>query len=99
MTFYWRPYLDTSRIPVYGDGSQLMSLVDLHDCAGQISDLAENGEKHQNLNIFTGSPVTQREFAETLAKLLHTTTMPVTMGQLKQHFGKLLQKLLVHPYR
>ena len=70
--FYWNPFLQTGRVPIYGDGWQLMSLVHLDDCAAQIINLAEHGMKFQNLNIFSGTPITQQEFVETLAKLLHT---------------------------
>ncbi len=71
--FYWNSYLQTGKIPIYGGGQQLMSIVQVDDCAGQIINLAENGTKYQNLNIFAGPPITQQTFVETLARLLKTT--------------------------
>jgi nucleoside-diphosphate-sugar epimerase len=71
--FYWNSYLQTGKIPIYGGGQQFMSVVQVDDCAGQIINLAENGKKYQNLNIFAGAPITQQTFVETLARLLKTT--------------------------
>lgn len=87
-TFYVKPYLLTGKIPLYGDGTQLMSLIHSTDCARQIVALAEKGEKRQNLNIFTGPPVTQHEFAELLAGKLNAKLEPIAVEQLKKLYGQ-----------
>jgi len=85
--FYWDFYRKTGKIPLFGDGTQLMSLVHLNDCVGQIANLGENGAKCQNFNIFSGAPVRQEVFAEILASLLHTQTTPVSGKELKLRYG------------
>lgn len=92
--FYWDTFLKTGMIPLFGNGSQLMSLIQVDDCAGQIANLARNGAKCQNLNIFSGSPVSQEAFAETLALLLHTQTKPFTMSELKLRYGNTVAEAL-----
>ena len=87
-TFYWIPFILTGKIPMYGDGQQLMSLVHLEDCAAQILNLAEDGSRCQNLNIFSGDPISQQKFAETLAKLLNTSIEPISLKKLQKLYGK-----------
>lgn len=85
--FYWNFYRKTGKIPLFEDGSQLMSLVHLSDCAGQIVNLAENGGLFQNLNIFAGPPIRQDQFAGTLASLLQTETTHISRFNLKMWYG------------
>lgn len=87
-TFYWQPYLTTGRIPVYGDGNQLMSIIDLDDCARQIIDLAENGNRNRNLNVYCGEPISQLAFAVVMARLLNTTILRIPMIDLKRQYGR-----------
>jgi nucleoside-diphosphate-sugar epimerase len=93
-TFYWNPFMQTGNIPLYGDGEQRMSLVDVDDCARQIVLLAERGAKYQNLNIFSGLPVTQRIFAATLAGLLRAGVERIPARQLEKTFGRTVTEAL-----
>lgn len=93
--FYRKPFLRTGKIPLYGDGSQLMSLIHLDDCAAQIINLAEKGRKGQNLNIFSGSPVSQKEFAELLAKHLNAEVEPIPVKKLKKLYGQTVTDALI----
>jgi len=86
--FYWNHFKKTGKIPIYGDGRQMMSLVYVDDCAGQIINLAENGEEFQNLNIFSGVPVSQKIFASTLASLLNTELEFKSIKNLQMRFGR-----------
>jgi len=87
-TFYWMPYLTTGKIPLYGDGHQFMSLIHIDDCAGQIVNLALQGRKNQNFNIFSGPPISQREFAETLARLVNTGIDRIPIQAMAGKYGK-----------
>jgi nucleoside-diphosphate-sugar epimerase len=87
-SFYWKPYLNSGKVPLYGDGNQYMSLIDLDDCARQIIHFAERGKENQNLNIFNGDPVTQREFAETIARILNTSVQPVPENKFRMQHGR-----------
>lgn len=86
--FYQKPFLRTGKIPQYGDGHQLMSLIHMEDCAAQIMTLAEKGQKNQTLNIFSGPPVSQKDFAEKLAKLMNAEVEPIAVQKLKKMYGQ-----------
>ncbi|MFA6438429.1 MAG: NAD(P)-dependent oxidoreductase [Bacteriovoracaceae bacterium] len=86
--FYWNHYKKTGKVPMYGEGKQLMSLVQLDDCAGQIAMLGEHGSTMQNMNIFSGEPVSQYTFARTLADLLHTNLDPIAIETLQNIYGR-----------
>lgn len=90
--FYWKYYLKTGKIPLYGSGLQLMSVIHVDDCAGQIVNLAEHGLPMQNLNIFSGKAITQQLFAETLAQLLNTSVTNVPVKSLEKQFGKTISE-------
>jgi len=93
--FYRKPFLRTGKIRMYGDGRQLMSLIHLDDCAAQIVNLAEKGGKNQNLNVFSGPPVSQKKFAEMLATLLNTEIEPMPVPKLKKMFGRTVTDALI----
>jgi nucleoside-diphosphate-sugar epimerase len=86
--YYWNYYLQTGKIPMYGDGQTLMSLVHVYDCAGQIINLAENGTTCQNFNIFSSNPVSQKEFSETLARLLDASIENIPIKKMIGKYGK-----------
>ena len=86
--FYRKPFLRSGKIPMYGDGRQLMSLIHLHDCATNILRLAEKGQKNQNLNLFAGAPVRQKDFAEMLAGLLNAGIKPIQVPELIKMVGR-----------
>jgi len=93
--FYRKPFFRTGKIPLYGNGSQLMSLIHLYDCAAQIVKLAEKGEKNQNLNIFSGHPLSQKEFAEMMAKLLNSDIEHIPVPQLIKKYGPTVTDALI----
>jgi nucleoside-diphosphate-sugar epimerase len=93
--FYWNYYLKTGKIPMYGNGAQLMSLIDIDDCAGQIVNLAENGSKNQNLNIFSSNPVTQQFFAEIVARFLNTGIEIITENKTEKIYGRTVSEAFI----
>lgn len=68
--FFGEYYTAHQTVPYYGDGKQQMSLIHVQDCATQIIDWAFKGKPAQDLNIFSGNPITQQEFSTQLASLL-----------------------------
>lgn len=93
--YYWNYYLQTGKVPLFGDGQQFMSLIHVDDCAGQILNLAEHGTQNQNLNIFAGAPVTQREFSGLMASLLHTEVDNIPVKKITQKLGKTITEALI----
>ncbi len=91
-SFYWNPFLKTGKVPMYGDGNQLMSIIHVEDCAGQIIHLANLGGTNQNFNIFCGNPVTQQIFSETLAGLLEVDTEPIQIEVLIRKYGRIVSQ-------
>jgi NAD dependent epimerase/dehydratase family enzyme len=65
-----------------------MSLIHLDDCVAQIVNLAVKGQKNQNLNIFSGPPISQKDFAELIARHLNTEVEQIPMSKLKKLYGK-----------
>lgn len=75
--FFYRPALAAGAVPYYGDGSQQMSLVHLEDVAGKLVHVARHGTPGAHYNIFGLEPVSQREFAEAVARELNASTVQV----------------------
>lgn len=92
--FYRDYFLRSGKVPLYGDGRQLMSLIHLDDCAAQILNLAENGGRGQNLNVFTGQPVTQKDFAECVASCLNAEIELVPESKIRKLYGKTVAEAL-----
>ncbi len=66
-TYFWDVIQNTGRVPCYGTGQQLMSVIHLDDGAAMINTLGMYGQPGHDLNIFSGHPITQEEFSEALA--------------------------------
>jgi nucleoside-diphosphate-sugar epimerase len=93
--FFYRDHFHrTGKVPLYGDGNQLMSIIHLEDCANQILKLAEKGQKNQNLNVFSGTPVSQKYFAEMLASQLNAEVEPIPVTKLQKKFGQTVTEAL-----
>jgi nucleoside-diphosphate-sugar epimerase len=92
--FFWNFYLKTGKIPFYGDGNQLMSVVGLEDCVRLIDRLGRGEEKRQNLNVFTIPPITQIEFSNCLAGKLNATVTGIPISGLTRKFGKTVASAL-----
>jgi len=84
----WEYYLKTGNIPLIGSGHQKMSLVHIDDCTAQLINLAENGAKRQDLNIFGCTPITMQTFCEILAGLLNTGINRISSASFRSKYGK-----------
>jgi nucleoside-diphosphate-sugar epimerase len=85
---YWKYYKLTGKIPCFGDGTQLMSVIHLEDCARMIDCLSISGSKRQNLNIFYGEPITQLEFCSIIAKKTETDIKMISSAEMRSRYGR-----------
>lgn len=85
--FFWDHYRTTGKVPCYGDGSQMMSLVHLDDCASMIDALGRYGRKGQNLNVFSGEALTQHAFSEMLAGILEAEMKFIPIDRIRRMYG------------
>jgi len=92
--FFWEPMRQWKKIPCYGSGNQLMSLVHINDCAALIDALSRYGSRGQNLNVFTGAPVRQEEFCELLAGITGMGIMKVDHQKLRILYGTTIARAL-----
>ena len=93
--FYWNYFIALGKVPIFSEGNQLMSVIHLDDCAGQIANLGKNGKAYQNMNLFSGQPITQLVFAETLAKILNSTTISIPVEKVHEKYGKTVTEALI----
>ena len=93
-TFFLDFFYKNKCIPVYGNGSQLMSLVSLSDCARLIIDMLELPPKN-NLNVFSLPPVSQLEFSRKLSRLFETDIEEVNHKKLSKKFGNTAAEALI----
>jgi nucleoside-diphosphate-sugar epimerase len=76
-------------VPLFGDGHNLMSLIDVEDCAGLIAHAVRHSEPGQTYNLFVpGACVTQLEFAERLAQHTQTGIKRLSLSELRSKFGQ-----------
>lgn len=85
--FFYQPARKTGKVPVYGDGSQFMSIISVEDCAGQLIHLMERGTPNQSANLFGFEPIKQKDFAVLVAQYLQTATMKISASETKNKFG------------
>lgn len=85
--FFWMHYLETGKVPCYGDGKQLMSLIHLDDGVAMMDALTRQGKPGQDLNIFCGQPLTHRAFVEILANLLDAEVETLDASAVRRKFG------------
>lgn len=86
--FFWKPYLMNGKVPCYGDGTQQMSIIHLDDCAALIAAMGQEDFKNRDLNIFSGQPISQKQFSGILTKLLNTKMMMVPFRDACRLYGK-----------
>ncbi len=77
----------SGNVPCYGEGKQMMSVIHLSDCAAMIDTLSREGVSGQNLNIFSGNPVSQAEFSSLMAEILEAEVEYIPQSILKRRFG------------
>ncbi len=75
-------------VPLFGDGSNVMSLLDVEDCAGLIRHAVGRAEPGRCYNLLApGACLTQREFAEKLARLTGSEVKGIPVAELRREHG------------
>ena len=93
--YYWDHYLKFGRVPCYGDGSQYMSAIHLNDCASMIVGLYNYGHKSQDLNIFSGNPIKQMDFARLIATITGAEIEIIESEKIRRMYGDTAAKALL----
>ena len=76
-------------IPLFGEGRNLMSLLDVEDCAGLIQHAVREAKPGRYYNLFApGACVTQQEFVERLAKLTGAEVRRVAESSIRRQYGQ-----------
>ncbi|HVU16604.1 MAG TPA: NAD(P)-dependent oxidoreductase [Candidatus Didemnitutus sp.] len=87
--YYLKNIAQHRMIPLFGDGKNLMSLLDVEDCAGLIAHAVGNAEAGRNYNLFApGACITQLELAEKLSALTGAEIRRFTRAEVDRRFGK-----------
>lgn len=85
---------------VLGDGRQWMSWIVLDDAVGVILDMLENETIRGPVNVVAPQPVTNREFTETLGRVLgRPTVLPAPAFALRLALGEMADALLLSSQR
>lgn len=75
-------------VPLFGDGENLMSLLDVEDCAGLIRHAMEHAQPGRCYNLFApGACITQREFAERLSRATGCPVWQLTDADVRHRYG------------
>ncbi len=89
--FYLKSIREHRVVPLFGDGQNWMSLIDVEDCAGLIAHAVRNAEPGRYYNLFCpGACVTQREFVERLAKQTGAAVKKFDADEVKRRYGPAL---------
>jgi nucleoside-diphosphate-sugar epimerase len=88
-SFYLNSIRDQRTVPLFGSGQNLMSLIDVEDCAGLIAHAVRNSEPGKCYNLFVpGACITQLEFAERLAACTQTEIRRLSVPEIRGRFGR-----------
>ena len=90
---YYRRFIREERaVPLYGAGENWMSLVHVDDCAGLLIHTARSALPMSVVNVFTGPPLRQAEFAERLARVTALPIRRVPLEDLERRFGRAVRE-------
>jgi nucleoside-diphosphate-sugar epimerase len=89
--FYLKSIRNQRMIPLFGDGKNLMSLIDVEDCAGLIAHATQQAKPGQCYNLFVpGACITQLEFVERLAEHTGAGIRKFDGAEIKRSHGRAL---------
>jgi len=91
--FYVKSIRHQRVIPLFGDGKNLMSLLDVEDCAGLIAHAVRQARPGHCYNLFApGACISQLEFAERLAKLTGAEIRRMDIREIRRRHGRAVQE-------
>jgi nucleoside-diphosphate-sugar epimerase len=86
--FYLKSIREHRVVPLFGDGQNWMSLIDVEDCAGLIAHAVRRAEPGRYYNLFCpGAYLKQREFVEILAKKTASEIKKFEIDKVKERYG------------
>ncbi len=91
--FYWNYYQKTGRVPLYGPGDQLMSLIHLEDLA-QLIAMIPNADS-AIFNLFAGAAIRQGEFSELMAQQLGASIHQFSALEIRKEWGRTTAEALL----
>jgi nucleoside-diphosphate-sugar epimerase len=87
--FYLRNIINHGEVPLFGDGQNLMSLIDVEDCAGMISHAVRNSVPGRSYNLYVpGACITQLEFVEKLAQCTRAKIRKLDFSEVDRQYGR-----------
>ena len=87
--FYLASIRQHRMVPLFGDGHNLMSLIDVEDCAGLIAHAVRQAAPGKCYNIFApGACLTQLAFAEKLAQLTRAGIRNISTAEMRRRYGQ-----------
>ncbi|MFT3867820.1 MAG: NAD-dependent epimerase/dehydratase family protein [Nibricoccus sp.] len=87
-TFYLKSIHDHGIVPLFGDGQNWMSLIDVEDCAGLVAHAVRNAQPGRCYNLFCpNAHLTQIEFAERLSKESGASVNKLSMDEVKDVYS------------
>jgi len=93
--FYINYMRKNGKIPLFGEGYNLMTFLDVDDCAGLIAHATEIGQPGLYYNLFTpGSCMPQMEFASRLSETTGLPVIRITKQEMEKTFGRTLLEAL-----
>jgi len=97
--FYGRHIRQKKKIPLYGSGRNFMSLIHVEDCAGLFHHIGKYGQPGETFNIFAHPPVTQKQFADELKRLIHVPVKKYSPLRMRLQFGQAAREALTFSLR
>ena len=92
--FFYKPAIETGKVPYYGTGQQQMSLLHVDDCGGLLYLSWAKGETNQHYNLFVYPPVTQQQFSEMVAHEMNCEVECIDAFQLEKTHGTTVMEAL-----
>ncbi|QNR24408.1 NAD-dependent epimerase/dehydratase family protein [Croceimicrobium hydrocarbonivorans] len=92
--FFLKVAWEHGAVPYYGDGQQMMSLLPLGDCAGQLKHCYQEGEPGKDYNLYGFAPISQKEFAEAVARIMGLPTRNIPLEECLKSFGETVTEAL-----
>ena len=92
--FYFENASKNGTITQFGNGENLMSLVHVDDCAGQICEVALRGTPGRVYNICACPAITQSRFVQSVAQHMEAGIRVLPVEELRRKYGKIVQEAL-----
>lgn len=90
--FFWEHFLNTNRVPVYGNGEQLMSLIHVDDLATALVRLGTEG--YPMTNLFAAEPISQLIFCQNIADQLRCGIETISFSETAKTYGRVVAEAL-----